>query len=441
MIRNLLAIAFPIILAILILNIFMSQFSFPNSKIGDRDISLMTRAQIRTVLQEEMDKSLAMQIKNRVYVYPTTTLGIRVDEQKTLNQVFARHALFPINFYLFAKSYVTPNTYLATIEFSKSFDERFRQIIFDFTPKREEVVFDPSKMEFLYTLYDDKYYLDLKSLKFQIQTAFGTDKTLTPSIAKIPKPSKKEIIALNNKRLEEATRNPISIVLDQKNNTNIELSDADLKAVLGATYNPDSNSFTIETNYEKLNSLLDQKIAGTELSKEKTVNKEKVSGEVTSILNARVLGASTGPIIAETKYKSNTNGERANKYIEIDISQQRMYRFEAGNLIAEHLVSTGLYYPTPPGEYKILNKYPNAFSNIYNVWMPYWMAFYLAPDIHAYLGIHELPYWVTADGVTIRRPSEFLGQPKTGGCVSLDVGVAEVVYAWADVGTPVYIFN
>jgi len=439
--KNLLAIALPVTLSLLVLQIFINLYSFPNSRIGNLDVSLKTRGQIRSILQKEMEKPISMQIKNRVYIYPTNTLGIRLNEDQTIQNIFSRHTFFPLNMYYFVKSYFSSNSYFATVDFSKEFDERFRQIIFDFTPKKEEITFDPSKLEFLYTLYDDKYFLDINSLKFQITISFGTDKTISPSIAKIPRPSKKEVIAMNNKRLNEATSNPISIVLDQTNNTNIALSQEDLKSILGATYNPDSNSFTIQTNQDKLDSLLEQKILATDLSREKTINKEKVSDEVTSILNARVLGASTGPIIAETKYKSNTNGEKADKYIEIDISQQRMYRFESGNLIAEHLVSTGLYYPTPPGTYKILNKYQNAFSDIYHVWMPYWMAFYLAPDIHAYLGIHELPYWVAGDGSQIRRPRDFLGSPHTGGCVSLDVGVAEVVYAWADVGTPVYIFN
>ena len=439
--KNLLLFSIPTILGILVLQLFISIYSYPNTTIGNLDVSLKTKHQIAGMLKEKENAPISMQIKNRVYIYPSKSIGISVDTNSTINSIFKGHNIFPLNMYYFAKAYFKPTSHLATITFSDEFEKRFKQTIFDFTPRKEEVTFDPSSSEFLYTLYDDKYILDLGSLEFQIKQNFATKNTLTPSLDKIPKPSKKEIIALNNQRLNEATSNPISIVLDQGKNTNIELSQEDLKAVLGATFHPESNSFTVETNESKLSTLLDGKIAATDLSQEKTVNKGKVTQEVSNILNARVLGAATGPIIAETKYKPNTNGERADKYIEIDISQQRMYRFETGNLIAEHLVSTGLYYPTPPGTYKILNKYNNAFSDIYNVWMPYWMAFYLAPDIHAYLGIHELPYWVTGDGTQIRRPRDFLGSPHTGGCVSLDVGVAEIVYAWADVGTPVYIYN
>lgn len=439
--KNLLLLLIPATFGILILHIFVSNYSYPNSSIGDTDISLKTRSQITKILVEKNRQPISLQLKNRVYVYPGANIGVRVDETPTLNTIFSHHELFPLNLYFFARSYFEDHSYQATLSFSKDFDKRFSETIFDFTPHKDEVVFDSSRLEFLYTLYDEKYYLDLNSLKFEITRNFGSNKTFAPSLVRIPKPSKKEIIALNNKRLNEATKNPISIVLDQGKNTSISLDQNDLRSVLGATFHPESNSFTIQTDENHLGTLLDIKIKNTDLSKERTVDKTKITEEVSGILNARVLGAATGPIIAETKFKPNTDGERAEKYIEIDLSQQRMYRFEHKNIVAEHLVSTGLYYPTPPGTYKILNKYKNAYSDIYHVWMPYWMAFYLAPDIHAYLGIHELPYWVAGDGTQIRRPRDFLGSPHTGGCVSLDVGIAEVVYAWADIGTPVYIFN
>jgi lipoprotein-anchoring transpeptidase ErfK/SrfK len=146
-------------------------------------------------------------------------------------------------------------------------------------------------------------------------------------------------------------------------------------------------------------------------------------------------------VIVSFSEAPNTEGEVAEKYIEIDLSQQKMYLWEGGENVAVHRVSSGLYYATPPGHYQILNKANNAYSYIYHVWMPFWMAFSLDPQVNAYLGIHELPYWVDGVGQEIRRPRDFIGSPHTGGCVSLDVGEAELVYNWAEVGTPVWIFE
>jgi len=131
----------------------------------------------------------------------------------------------------------------------------------------------------------------------------------------------------------------------------------------------------------------------------------------------------------------------ASRYIEVDISQQTMYFFDNGNLLRTYKISSGLYYPTPQGHFKIINKALDAYSDIYNVWMPYWIAFYYGEDINAYFGIHELPYWYTGDGEKKQRPRDFLGSPHTGGCISLDIGVAQEVYNMSYVGMDVYVFE
>ena len=115
--------------------------------------------------------------------------------------------------------------------------------------------------------------------------------------------------------------------------------------------------------------------------------------------------------------------------------------FENSNLIARHRISSGLYKPTPRGEFALINKANNAYSDIYHVWMSYWMAFYYEKETNSYYGIHELPYWVSGDGQKIQRPREFLGSPHTGGCVSLDIGIAKQVYDWSETGLPVYIYD
>lgn len=104
--------------------------------------------------------------------------------------------------------------------------------------------------------------------------------------------------------------------------------------------------------------------------------------------------------------------------------------------------STGLYYPTPIGKFTILNKAVNAFSSIYNVWMPYWMAFSYGSDVNAYFGIHELAYAEPTNGATpLPIPQTAVNEPSTGGCVALAHQDAKEVYAFADIGTPVVIFQ
>jgi lipoprotein-anchoring transpeptidase ErfK/SrfK len=99
-----------------------------------------------------------------------------------------------------------------------------------------------------------------------------------------------------------------------------------------------------------------------------------------------------------------------------------------------------LEYPTPVGEFTILNKAGIGYSDIYDVWMPWWMGFNYSNELHAYFGIHELPYKLSGNNV-IRRPANFIGSPHTGGCVALGVGDAQEVYKFADIGTKVVIYQ
>lgn len=136
----------------------------------------------------------------------------------------------------------------------------------------------------------------------------------------------------------------------------------------------------------------------------------------------------------------NSDGALSKKYIEVDLTQQKMYLFHNGTVKQSYAISSGLDYPTPTGKFIIFNKATNAYSSIYHVWMPYWLGFYVDPKLHASFGIHELPYWYSK-GVKIRRPRENIGSPHTGGCIALDIGKAKEVYMFADIGTPMYIFD
>ncbi len=146
--------------------------------------------------------------------------------------------------------------------------------------------------------------------------------------------------------------------------------------------------------------------------------------------NEAVLGIDDGP---------SSKGELANKYLEIDISQQKMYFFIGGEVYKEYKVSTGNYYPTPVGQYKILNKAPKAYSDIFGVWMPYWMAFSYAEDIGAYLGIHELPYVLGNDGERTYRFGYYIGRKMTGGCVAMEPKDSKEIYNLSEVGMVINI--
>lgn len=150
-------------------------------------------------------------------------------------------------------------------------------------------------------------------------------------------------------------------------------------------------------------------------------------------VNARFMGEAT-PQVLGVDDGPTSYGERADKYLEVDLSQQKMYFFIKGKLFKEYRVSTGAEYPTPVGDFHILNKAPNAFSAIYNVWMPYWMGFKYASDVGAYLGLHEIAYALDDKGKPVYNHGYYIGDMMTGGCVAMEPKDSREIYNLSDVG-------
>lgn len=121
------------------------------------------------------------------------------------------------------------------------------------------------------------------------------------------------------------------------------------------------------------------------------------------------------------------------KYILVDISEQHMYVYEADELIYSFIASTGMESSTRVGTFSVLNKIPNAYGATWNIWMPNWLGIYWSGNLQN--GIHALP--ILSNGATLW--AGFLGTPISYGCVVLDTYDAQVLYDWADIGTPVEI--
>ncbi|MBN2101225.1 L,D-transpeptidase family protein [Candidatus Dojkabacteria bacterium] len=134
-----------------------------------------------------------------------------------------------------------------------------------------------------------------------------------------------------------------------------------------------------------------------------------------------------------------TDGSYAQKYIEIDHSQQHLYAWENGEVVMHYGVSGFYDNYAVFGVFGIKEKARNAWSDIAEKWMPYWMSYYYDPVQQAWFGIHELVWWDDENGVRHVESSENIGQKKSGGCIRLDRGPAEKVFNWAEMDMPVLI--
>jgi lipoprotein-anchoring transpeptidase ErfK/SrfK len=113
------------------------------------------------------------------------------------------------------------------------------------------------------------------------------------------------------------------------------------------------------------------------------------------------------------------------RWIDVDLSDQRLTAYEGERPVRDVLVSTGLpRTPTVKGRFKIYVKYPAATmsgDDYYLEGVPFVMYF------HRGYGLHGT-YWHTN-----------FGHPMSHGCVNLPTPDAEWLYNWSSVGTLVVV--
>lgn len=123
-------------------------------------------------------------------------------------------------------------------------------------------------------------------------------------------------------------------------------------------------------------------------------------------------------------YPEKGNSER---WIDVDLSEQRVYAYEGDVIVNSFLVSTGLpETPTVTGKFKIWIKVriqDMSGPGYYLKDVPYVMYFYEDYGLHG-------TYW-----------HNNFGQPMSRGCVNLRIPDAEWLYNWASVGTVVNVHD
>lgn len=151
--------------------------------------------------------------------------------------------------------------------------------------------------------------------------------------------------------------------------------------------------------------------------------------------NKEVLVPQNQPqVLGETTETNNSN-----KYIEVDLTNQKVYTYENGQRAKEYTISSGTWGRTPNGTFKIWTKIRSqkmsggsvATGDYYylpNV--PYIMFFYndKYPKQKGY-SLHGT-YWHNNFGV-----------PMSHGCVNMKTADAAEVFQWSEVGTEVRIYG
>jgi len=180
-------------------------------------------------------------------------------------------------------------------------------------------------------------------------------------------------------------------------------------------------------------------------SKNKSLNREEgqscclpenFTGLIDSTEKAAIFEGKTIdiPQLAFETERSNVLGvSQGEKWVEVDLSEQKLKAWEGNSLFLETLVSTGLpWYPTPQGEFHIWIKLRAAKmeggSGKYYYYLPnvpYVMYFQndKIPGWRGY-GLHGT-YW-----------HDDFGTQRSHGCVNLPTSIAEQLYYWTTPNLP-----
>ncbi|HEV8260768.1 MAG TPA: L,D-transpeptidase family protein [Burkholderiales bacterium] len=121
------------------------------------------------------------------------------------------------------------------------------------------------------------------------------------------------------------------------------------------------------------------------------------------------------------------SGGYGERWIDVDLSQQRVYAYEGDSVVNSFIVSTGTWQtPTVTGRYKVwikLRSTTMAGPGYYLTNVPFTMYFYKGYGLHG-------TYW-----------HNNFGTPMSHGCVNLPLDVAAWMYGWAPIGTAVSVIE
>lgn len=156
----------------------------------------------------------------------------------------------------------------------------------------------------------------------------------------------------------------------------------------------------------------------------------QISSGTPTFLNSKVAAS------YKTQDQQEILGETASvddtKWIEVDLSEQRLYMKENGANVNSFFVSTGKWSPTPEGEWRIWIKLTStrmvggskALGTYYNLPnVPYTMYYDRGYGIHG-------AYW-----------HNNFGNPMSHGCTNMKPEEAKIVFDFAQVGTRVIVHN
>lgn len=120
------------------------------------------------------------------------------------------------------------------------------------------------------------------------------------------------------------------------------------------------------------------------------------------------------------------------KYIEVDISDQKLYAYKAGRKVKEFYVSTGVYkYPTPIGDFSVRTK--SGSVRMKHSYGPN------HPDNYDIAGVPNTMYFNPPFALHGAYWHHNFGHRMSHGCINLPLAEAAWLYGWSEIGDKVFV--
>lgn len=432
--------AIAVIVLLAICRIFTRDYVYPNTYVAQTNLSGKTKAQLESFLYEQTQTIYKIKVRDRIYSLRLADMGLKINNDVLIRTAFKPNGTwFPKSVVWYFFSLKKTTLLEIPLETTDRYTQFVNTLVFQFNDREDEINLDQTTGRLTYTKNKQIFKVDADNLKYQIFRNFGLPhSTIEPNLVEL-ETDLQYVVKNLNARLSLAISKPISLRIIKDNSTmQYTINPEELVDLLSVDVNQSTSEISYGTNKDNTIRWLSERSINPTIPVLGLINRE-----LARLLEVRAAGTDMDTITLSVNEGPNSPIWEINqhKYMEADLSQQKLFLFENQELIRTLRISSGKYYPTPTGKFKVLNKAVNAYSEIFDVWMPYWMAFGYSSELNAYFGLHELPYWIDPGGTKIQRPREKIGTPSTGGCIALDIGEAKELFDWAENGTPLSIYE
>lgn len=425
---------------------YFETHALPNTYLGDTNISLWSKNKILDFTKGKTENfNIVIVDKDKKEELNLASLGISLDYKSSTDQIFnyqSNRIINRLNFtkknnYYF-KSTLDEEKLNAYIESKKIVKQAGQNA--SITIENGEIKIQPEVNQVDVSMSDpiNKVKKSIENgspLQFAVEEISVspkiTSRQLEPLKGYIEELIKTDIsLNLNSKIIyttSEQRASWITINPESTDKSSINFDPVKINSFIEGVITPYVKPPRPRVIYEQTDGSIKELVAG-----ENGINIQGKEQVVTNIKNA-LENKKTSVINIPVSFSERSTIKAGNydKWIQVDLTNKRLYAYEKGNLVNEFLVSAGApATPTVVGEYKIKSKIRvqtmrglNADGSKYvqpNV--EYVNYFYQDYAIHG-------NYW---------RPDSVFGNVNTShGCVGLRNNDAKWVYDWANIGTTV----